>query len=722
MFQFPLGIANAAGTFASGVETSDIYPTWSSTIESSSNVAGYSTGINPELFVDTDRAYMGSRSLHFSGKDNSTSQSSIYFKVFDVNVTLDATSKLSYWTYPEQNLARYVAVDLVFTDGTYLRDSGAVDMNGVALHPNTPRGTVNQWSQTKSNIGAWVSGKTVDRILIAYDHAADTGQFKGSIDDIQITSSNPGAFFGGVESQQIQPTWTDTTESINNVGAYSTGAPELGVRQESAHSGTKALMYSGKDNSTSASSVYFKVFDVNIPVDPTSTLEYWIYPQQNLGRYVGVDLIYTDGTNLRDSGAVDTNGGSMHPSAPRGTANQWTQIKSNIGAWASGKTIDRILIAYDHAPETGQFRGYIDDLMISSLGIDYALLKTPSSTSLLTDEKAAGITNLTFELGWDQYEQSQGSFNSSYISSKQAIYNAYKNAGFRITLDVGLQYPPAWVFNLDSNTRFKNQYGDVWSSSTIGNDVPNAVFNANVRNAQANYIARVKQDFPDVYAIRVGGLGWNELRYPDPTFNGHTNSYWVFDANAQAGSSVPGWKPGDTDTTKAQQFIDYYFQKLTDYSNWLIGTYSNKYPNAYLYVLYPSSGIRPGDVAGAVNVRLNGSTAPEINGQLQMGLDWERQINALTNPKAIPYCTWTEQPGTGGTHNLESPLRYMAYLANVKGLRIAGENSGNNTAAQMAFIDKEARALNMTATFWMNESQFGTGTNATLSDYANLIP
>ena len=73
----------------------------------------------------------------------------------------------------------------------------------------------------------------------------------------------------------------------------------------------------------------------------------------------------TDGTTLRDSGATDLQGVSMHPGAERGTVNAWTRIQSRIGQWLAGKTIDRILVTYDYGPQTGDFRAFIDDLEVS---------------------------------------------------------------------------------------------------------------------------------------------------------------------------------------------------------------------------------------------------------------------------------------------------------------------------------------------------------------------
>jgi hypothetical protein len=131
-----------------------------------------------------------------------------------------------------------------------------------------------------------------------------------------------------------------------------------------------ALMYAGNDASSSVSYSYNKVFDVNIPITASTKLGYWVFPEQLNGTYVAIDLILTDGSNLRDSGAVDQWGVRVHPgfqgSGGRLAVNAWNQVKSNIGQWLAGKTIDRILVAYDQYPVTGLYRGYFDDIIITN--------------------------------------------------------------------------------------------------------------------------------------------------------------------------------------------------------------------------------------------------------------------------------------------------------------------------------------------------------------------
>jgi hypothetical protein len=143
--------------------------------------------------------------------------------------------------------------------------------------------------------------------------------------------------------------------------------PECSVRTgEQAHTGSSALMYSGTANGGSAYA-YFKVFSVSVPVSSSTVLDYWIYPQQDNGRYVAVDFHCTDGTTLRDSGAVDQNGYSVHPNAGHGgniPLNAWSEVRSNVGSKLAGKTVDKIWVGYDHPNSTGQLRGYLDDISI----------------------------------------------------------------------------------------------------------------------------------------------------------------------------------------------------------------------------------------------------------------------------------------------------------------------------------------------------------------------
>ncbi|GGL01303.1 hypothetical protein GCM10012284_39830 [Mangrovihabitans endophyticus] len=185
-------------------------------------------------------------------------------------------------------------------------------------------------------------------------------------------------FATGFETGDPQPTWQDSVESSSGVGGYCCGLTgmESGTRRELAHTGAAALMYSGTDQSATTSYSYNRIFDVDVAVTATTTLSYWLYPQSGGNLDVAVDLVFTDGSHLRDSAAVDQHGVRMHPADQGGgyvlTFDIWNNVTSRIGAVAAGKTVDRILIGYDQPRNTGTFRGYLDDLSIAADGATLA--------------------------------------------------------------------------------------------------------------------------------------------------------------------------------------------------------------------------------------------------------------------------------------------------------------------------------------------------------------
>ncbi len=122
-------------------------------------------------------------------------------------------------TYP----ATYAAVDLHFTDGTYLSQLHPTDQHGVPL---TASGQGNgkilytdQWNAESSALGDVANGKTIDRILFAYDDPAakpDTN-FAGWIDDVKIDPA-PAQVDASALTNVV-----DTRRGTNASGSFSRG-------------------------------------------------------------------------------------------------------------------------------------------------------------------------------------------------------------------------------------------------------------------------------------------------------------------------------------------------------------------------------------------------------------------------------------------------------------------------------------------------------------------
>ncbi|HVU69776.1 MAG TPA: GH92 family glycosyl hydrolase [Ktedonobacteraceae bacterium] len=211
IYEFEVYAAGSQGgsSFSTSFESGQPQPTWSSTVDSSggglSNVGGICCGLSgPEAATRGELGHTGTTALMYSGLDNNTTTSYAYMEVFDVSgqsLTVGSGTTLSYWIYPQSssdstpgaNLtsgsnSACVAIDLIFSDGSDLRDSGATDQNGVRVHPAYQCGhlTMNAWNHVVVNLGSYVSGKTIVRVNVGYDQPANTGGYRGYIDDISI--------------------------------------------------------------------------------------------------------------------------------------------------------------------------------------------------------------------------------------------------------------------------------------------------------------------------------------------------------------------------------------------------------------------------------------------------------------------------------------------------------------------------------------------------------
>ncbi|MFG2094952.1 GH92 family glycosyl hydrolase [Streptomyces sp. NPDC048612] len=212
-----------ATEFSSSFEPGEPRPDWTDTVETGPGGKPRTSGVDPETTpgapgmttgTDTGPAdsptakahagFTGGHALRYAGTHTARGHGYAYNKVFDVDVPVTATTSLSYKIFPEMAKsdpdypATHAAVDLAFTDGTYLSELSAVDQHGAPL---TPRGQaaaktlyVNQWNNREARIGAVAAGKTVDRILVGYDAPSaprTAPAFRGWIDDLTLAPKAP---------------------------------------------------------------------------------------------------------------------------------------------------------------------------------------------------------------------------------------------------------------------------------------------------------------------------------------------------------------------------------------------------------------------------------------------------------------------------------------------------------------------------------------------------
>ncbi|RLV09884.1 alpha-mannosidase [Streptomyces griseocarneus] len=145
--------------------------------------------------------FTGTHALRYGGRHLATGRAYAYNKLFSVKVAVTRETVLSYRIFPAmpdrdpRYPATHAAVDLAFTDGTYLSELGAVDQHGARLSPQGQADSktlyVNQWNNKESRIGDVAAGKTVARVLIAYDSPVGPARFRGWVDDIALAPAPP---------------------------------------------------------------------------------------------------------------------------------------------------------------------------------------------------------------------------------------------------------------------------------------------------------------------------------------------------------------------------------------------------------------------------------------------------------------------------------------------------------------------------------------------------
>jgi len=356
---------------------------------------------------------------------------------------------------------------------------------------------------------------------------------------------------------------------------------------------------------------------------------------------------------------------------------------------------------------------------------------------------AAGIQGVTVGVSWDQAEPEEGRFDAAYFRQVSERIAAFRRGGKQVVLDLGVQYPPRWLV-ADPSSRFVDQYGRTFDPAPgAGECGINLVFRQAMRERYAAYLEHLFSALGnDFAAVRLGGGRYGELGYPDATYRGRKNCYWAFDEAAQGRASdrpegiaacpVPGWVPG-TPSPKheaAHLFLEWYLDSLRNYHDWQIAT-ARRFFDGPLYMLYPSiGGIRPGQLAAAIDGDAAGLTGPERTGELGRGYDTARFVAGITDPKVVVYTTWLD--GCDGCDDAGSdpvrwsPGRFLARLAadHLPPLATGGENTGQpDDPANLALTLRRMRENRLSVFFWAFEPTLFDGRNghATISDFAREL-
>jgi hypothetical protein len=352
---------------------------------------------------------------------------------------------------------------------------------------------------------------------------------------------------------------------------------------------------------------------------------------------------------------------------------------------------------------------------------------------LLAQEYNAGVRSRLLEIGWDVLQPTgPDDWNTGAVSEFQARIDAFTATGpdSVLILDLGLQYPPAWVAGMDP---LVDQFGDVWQARGNGGGV-NVYWSAAVRTQVARYIGRVfgSLNFRGrLWAVRVGPYA-AELLYPQLEQAGRNHSFWAFDATAQAQSPVPGWRPGDPSPNgEARTFYYWYVDNLVSTFTFMQQEI-RQYFAGYVAPITPGQGVWDGSAEQLISHNLNDPTNMCCYGT---GNYWQRIFARLPGASqgVINWCS-SVGDGSGDDNSMNwwqwSSARQLAYLAHQAGRPIYGENPGRNAYDTSGGADPRTtmtwdfaaiRNYGYLGLIWVRETDLGQPGLATLTQYETLI-
>jgi hypothetical protein len=356
-------------------------------------------------------------------------------------------------------------------------------------------------------------------------------------------------------------------------------------------------------------------------------------------------------------------------------------------------------------------------------------------------ESASGVGNAMFELNWSFFEPTPGNVSGSYVSIMQYNLRSFQAAGQHITLGLGLQNPPSWVYGLPDST-YVDQNGTRSAEA-------NFVYSQAVRTAAATYLSLVNQYLPfsSLWAIRLTSGGDGEMLYPSG------GTYWAFDTAALTGQGLaagmtpnpdPAWRPGTAGLSPAQiaQWVSWYVGGLDNVTSWQMRVLSRLGFTGYYETVTPGSGTRPDALTEEEAQNLP-------DGFTGVGAVWNlyyAQLPDKANVMAYQSSMADQSGGNDGCQASDTALpltsptmdswsasRWIARIADQYGLAVGGENPGYNMPSHldgfyrdtngdgmMADALRQARSCGFTVFYWAHDVHLWDGT-LPFSTYAAAI-
>lgn len=345
-----------------------------------------------------------------------------------------------------------------------------------------------------------------------------------------------------------------------------------------------------------------------------------------------------------------------------------------------------------------------------------------------SEEYAGGVRWAMLEVNWRDWETVNGTLLASYTSTVLAKLAAYKAAGFKVALGLGLHYKPTWYAGLAASTPsmyMKNQYGDVATGFS------NLVFSQAARNEAEQYLTLVDAalGLENFDSIRIASGSKNgEVLYPESTGTTYKYNWWIFDAAAQGGADLaagmvatpwPGWVPGATKpggATNVGPLLDFAIDALVRTVKWEEDFLISLGFTGDFDLLFAGRGVTP-SVWAAMHTDANLLT----NNTAAVGAVWQTiaaavpyrsrtalQCTSVAENTSTAYPTLTDRdvPVTSTAANGWTAARWVKRLADEYGMKTKGENPGFGLGAVDADY-KDTSSNGLMARFFETVTQPG---------------
>lgn len=360
----------------------------------------------------------------------------------------------------------------------------------------------------------------------------------------------------------------------------------------------------------------------------------------------------------------------------------------------------------------------------------------------LESDRAAGVRVAMLAVIWDRWGPTPGVVDAAYRQAIVQRVQRYRSAGYRVSIDIGLQYPPEWVLRLP--------HGQLQDQRGFRSDSPNYQFNGFVRNAAESYIASVVKGLGPVWAYRVGLSKGGETLYPEAP----RGQWWAFDAIAQGqaagrpadatSSPMPGWIPGTASwrgrsvtVTQTREWYDWYLNASVKAHEWQVRSYRQAGFKGWLELVVPGTGADHKHYERRLAARLDDRTA-DLFHTMNTGAVWfaflQRfkprariavDISSVYDHSGVPlgnHCR-VGDAGLDYTRSVQteewSSTRWLAYLSRrFKYLRILGESTGNNRPGTASPAFRLARSCGLTTMQWAWDDQLYDGVHVSIRELA----